>query len=395
MPVIDPRLASRAHGMQSNAIREILKVVSRPGMVSLAGGIPAAESFPIDKLGHIFETVMEKYGAKALQYDATEGFMPLRDAVAQGVKPRGINVNADDVLIYSGSQSAIDICGKMLISPEDFVACEEPTYLGALSAFAPYEPQYVRLESDHQGLIPESLDAVLSQYDIKLVYLTPTFQNPTGRTLGLERRQQIGEILKRHDALLYEDDPYSLLRYRGEALPTIWSFAPENVIYASTFSKVFAPGLRTGYAIVPQWLRPWLVVAKQGADLHTSTLNQALAAEYLSGGYLDVQLEKIIDLYKPRQEAMLMAMKTFFPPEFTWIKPDGGMFIWAEGPDGFDAEKAYWDAIEHKVAFVPGAYFFAQAGAGLSTMRLNFTTQDDVAIQKAVEVLASCIKRAL
>jgi len=208
MSVIDPRLAARAEGMQSNAIREILKVVSRPGMVSLAGGIPAAESFPLDKLGHIFETVMDKYGPKALQYDATEGFMPLREAVAQGVKSRGIEAKAEDVLIYSGSQSAIDICGKMLISANDLVACEDPTYLGALSAFAPYEPQYVRLESDAQGLLPESLDRVLSQNKIKLVYLTPTFQNPTGRTLGAKRRQQVGEILKRHDALLYEDDPY-------------------------------------------------------------------------------------------------------------------------------------------------------------------------------------------
>lgn len=390
---LNPRLASRTQNMQSNAIREILKVVSRPGMVSLAGGVPAPESFPTDRMDEIFGTVMAKYGPLALQYDVTEGFEPLRMALVNHLGEKGITATSDEILVFSGSQSVLDTVGKVLISAGDVVAVEEPTYLGALSAFAPYEPQYVTVETDEDGMIPDSLEAVLKAQSVKFIYLTPTFQNPTGYTLALERRQAIGKLLQEYDSLLLEDDPYGALRYRGQALAPVWTFAPKHVIYSSTLSKVFAPGLRTGYCVAPEWLRPWLVTAKQGADLHTSTLNQALATEYLAGGHLADQLPKIISLYQPRQEALLAALDRYFPDDFQWSRPDGGMFVWVTGPKGFDAETAYWDAVEHNAAFVPGKFFFTDPAKGAATMRLNFTSTHGEILDKAVKTVAESIER--
>ncbi|MCB0128909.1 MAG: PLP-dependent aminotransferase family protein, partial [Caldilineaceae bacterium] len=221
--------------------------------------------------------------------------------------------------------------------------------------------------------------------------LVPTFQNPTGRTLSIERRQAIAALLQEYGVLLVEDDPYRDLRYRGEALPPIKHFAPEHVVYVSTLSKTFAPGLRIGFCVAPKAVHRWLVITKQGVDLHTSTLNQALAAEYLAGGYLQQQLPKILAIYAPRQQAMLAALDRHLPEGFQWTQPDGGMFLWLEGPETLDTEKAYWRAIEQNVAFVPGKFFFAEANTGRNTMRLNFTMSDEPTIDRAVATLAQVL----
>ncbi len=384
-------LADRTEKMGVNAIREILKVVSQPGMVSLAGGIPAPESFPIDIIRELTSIVFEKYSSRALQYDPTEGFYPLREALADYLQKRDVQAEADEVLIASGSQGVLDAIGMVLISKGDRIAVEAPTYLGALQAFNPYEPEYIRLDTDDDGLVPASLENILRSTDIKLIYLVPTFQNPTGRTINVERRMEIAAMIKKHDALLIEDDPYSALRYRGEDLPPIKTMAPDNVVYVSTLSKVFAPGLRIGFCVAPAVIRKWLVVVKQGIDLHTSTLNQALAAEYLSGGYLETHLPNIINLYRPKQEAMLSALESYFPDSFKWSKPEGGMFLWAEGPAGFDVETVYRKAVERKTAFVPGKFFYTHPGEGLETMRLNYTMADEATIEKAIKVISEVI----
>lgn len=386
-------LAERTRGMGANVIREILKVVSQPGMVSLAGGIPAPESFPLEIISELTGRVVATYGSQAFQYDLTEGFIPLREALTEYLRPRGIRATTDEIIIGSGSQGFLDALGKVLISPGDGVAVEAPTYLGALQAFNPYEPCYVRMDTDDDGLIPASLDEVLTRHRVKLIYLVPTFQNPTGRTIPLERRRAIAQIIQNRDALLIEDDPYSPLRYRGEALPPIKTFAPENVVYISTLSKVFAPGLRLGFCVAPGLIRRWMVLVKQGVDLHTSTFNQALAAEYLSGGYLDRHLPKIIALYRPKQEAMLNALDAYFPAGFHWSRPEGGMFLWVEG--ALDTEALYYKAIARNVAFVPGRYFFTDRTEGLGTMRLNFTMSDTATIDRAVATLAAVIKEEL
>lgn len=388
-------LATRTKNMGSSAIREILKVVAKPGIVSLAGGIPAPEAFPMQHINKLTQQVLEKYGSTALQYGTTEGFMPLREALVEYFKGLGITSTAEEINITTGSQGVLDSLAKIFISPGDPLAVEAPTYLGAIQAFNPYEPDYVQMETDEDGLIPESMEEVIRKHHPKMVYLIPTFQNPTGRTIPVERRKKIAEIAKATDTLVIEDDPYGQLRYRGEFQTPIKVFAPDHVIYCGTFSKIFAPGLRLGFYAAPKFVREWLVKAKQGVDLHTSSLSQTLATEFLNGGYLESHLPNIIELYRPRQEAMLNAMEKFFPDSFTWSKPEGGMFIWAEGPKGMNILELYNEAIENHVAFVPGKYFYTEKGAGEETMRLNFTMADEETITAAIERLAQAMKKVV
>jgi 2-aminoadipate transaminase len=390
----DDLLAPRTRVMGASAIREILKVVAQPGMISLAGGIPAPESFPLELMGTLTETVLTRFGSTALQYDRTEGFAPLQAALADRLAARGIRAGADAVLVTSGSQGTLDSIAKLLVAPGDTIAVEAPTYLGALQAFSAYEPSYRTLETDDEGLIPESLADVLAHTRVKFVYLVPTFQNPTGRSLPLSRRRAIAALIQRHDTLLVEDDPYSELRYRGEPLPSLKSMAPEHVVYTSTLSKVLAPGLRVGFVLAPEPIARWLVIAKQGVDLHTSTFCQALAAEYITGGHLDRHLPKILAFYRPRQEAMLAALQEYFPPEFHWSRPDGGMFIWAEGPEGLDTNALSGECIHRGVAYVPGTYFYPGAGQGLATMRLNYTMSDPQTIRRALKIVAEVFRAA-
>jgi len=397
-------LADRTEQMEASAIREILKVASQPEVVSLAGGLPAAESFPLDLLPGLLDAVVRKYGAASLQYDASEGFMPLREALIPHLAARGVTTTVDQVLITSGSQGALDGIGKTFLSPGDIVAVEAPTYLGALQAFNPYQPRYAQVEADDDGLVPASLDAVLAAGGVKLIYAVPTFQNPTGRTLSIERRHRVAEILQRHDALLVEDDPYSDLRYVGERVPPIHSLAPDHVIYLTTLSKTFSPGLRLGVCVASPEAFRWLVIARQGVDLHTGTLGQALASEYLAGGYLDERLPGIVEFYRPRREAMLTTLERTMPEGVRWTQPEGGMFIWVTGPAGLDADRLYEATIARGVAFVPGRHFYADApphdGGGLpaeatSTFRMNFTAAEPAVIERAVEVIAEAMHEAL
>jgi len=395
-------LADRTTQMEASAIREILKVASQPEVVSLAGGLPAAESFPLDLLPGLLDTVVARYGAASLQYDASEGFAPLREALVPHLAARGVTTTADQVLITSGSQGALDGLGKTFLSPGDLVAVEAPTYLGALQAFNPYQPRYVQVEADDDGLVPDSLDQVLSAGGVKFVYAVPTFQNPTGRTLSVERRHRVAEILQRHDALLIEDDPYSDLRYVGERVPPIHSLAPNHVIYLSTLSKTFSPGLRLGICVAPPEAFRWLVIARQGVDLHTGTLGQALASEYLSGGHLERRVPEIVEFYRPRREAMLSTLERTMPEGVHWTQPEGGMFVWVTGPRGLDADRLYQATLARGVAFVPGRHFYAppDGGAGLpadatSTFRMNFTAAEPAVIERAVEVIAEVMHEML
>ena len=389
------RLASRTRGMSASVLREILKVASRPGVISLAGGLPAPESFPVDIMPELIAKVLTKHGSAVLQYGPTEGFPPFREAVAGYLAERGVKATADEVIITTGSQQTLDALGKILISPGDKVAVESPTYLGALAAFNPYQPSYVALPSDDDGVIPEALEDTLSREPIKFVYLIPNFQNPSGRTIPLERRKAIAASVLRHDVILIEDDPYRALRYEGEHLPTIWSMAPDNVVHAGTMSKILSPGLRLGFSVAPAVIRRWMVLAKQGIDLHTSSLDQAVAAEYITGGYLTKHLPSIVNRYRPRLQAMLESLEEYFPDRFSWSKPQGGMFVWAAGPDGLDTDALYAGAVERNVAYVPGQYFFTRPGEGRNTMRLNFSNVGEEAIRSGIKTLAWLMAEAL
>lgn len=385
-------LASRAKIMDNPGIGEILRVIGKPGMISLAGGLPAPETFPLDIIDSLNRIVMKKYGPVIFQYGQTEGFGPLRKALSDYVKKKSIESGEENIFVSTGSQSILDNIGKIFISKGDKVAVEAPTYLGALQAFNPYEPEYVKLETDDSGLLPESLEKVLSSHNIKFIYLVTNFQNPTGRTIPYERRKKIAEIIKKHNALLVEDDPYGELRYEGEHVKPIKTMAHDNVIYLSTLSKVFAPGLRIGFCVANKDIIYWLAQSKQGVDLHSDSYSQALAAEYLSGGYLDSHLPKILSVYKPRQQAMLNALDEFFPKNFSWSKPEGGMFVWVRCP-GIDTVKLYWKAVENNVAYVPGRFFFTVEGEGLDTLRLNFTNVKEESITNAVKKLGAIFKK--
>ena len=387
--------ASRTQNIKASAIRELLKVAAKPGMISFGGGLPAPESFPLHMLPDLTQKVIESYGPKAFQYDPTEGFGPLREALVDYCKKKGVSAEMKDIFITTGSQGFLDSIGKVFIGKGECVAVEAPTYLGALQAFNAYEPTYIRMKTDDDGVIPESMEEVLKGHEIKFIYLVPTFQNPTGRTITLERRKQIARIIQEHDALLIEDDPYSALRFRGEPVPTIKSMAPDHVVYASTISKVFAPGLRVGFFVAPEAVSKWMVLAKQGVDLHTSTYAQALAAVYLNGGYIEEQVPKIIGIYKPRQEAMLNALDEHFPKSFKYSRPDGGMFIWAEGPEGSDMEAVYHKAVAKGVAYVPGKAFFTEEGEGIETVRLNYTMINEETIVRGVKILSEVIEQEI
>ncbi|MFO7850169.1 MAG: PLP-dependent aminotransferase family protein [Spirochaetia bacterium] len=388
-------LADRTNNMGSSAIREILKVLSRPGIISLAGGMPSPDAFPMEHMKEMTERVLERYRSEALQYGATEGFLPLREALSRYLRSKWIDVPSSRINITTGSQGVLDSIGKILINPGDTIAVEAPTYLGAIQALNSYGPKYVRMKTDKDGLIPESMEEVIKEHKPKMVYLIPTFQNPTGRTIPQDRRKRIAEIAQETDTLVVEDDPYGSLRFRGNFIPSIYTFAPDHVVYCGSFSKIFAPGLRVGFYVAPQFIAHWMVMAKQGVDLHTSSFTQALATEFIEGGYLEKHLPVIIDLYKPKQEAMLEAMEEHFPDSFTWSKPDGGMFIWAEGPNGVDAMEIYNEAIENNVAFVPGKYFYTKEGEGKETMRLNFTMADEATLRDAVARLGRAIKNVV
>lgn len=379
--------------MEYSALSELLRITSNPKIISLAGGLPAPESFPLKIIGKLNDLVLKKYEGASLQYGPTNGAQILREQIAIWLKDRNMDVKTDNIGITSGSQGALDTIGKIFIDHGDVIAVESPTYIGAVDAFAPYNPKYEEIETDDNGVIPESLEKILKTKKVKFVYLIPTFQNPTGRTISWERRRKIAKIIKKFDALLIEDDPYNSLRYRGKAINPIQTLIPENVVYLCTFSKVLAPGLRIGFYSAPKNVATLMVAAKQSIDLHTNSYGQYLAAEYLRTGDLKKHLPKILRIYKSRQEAMFIALKKHFPSSFSWTHPEGGMFIWVTGPKNFDAVKLYWQAIKNNVAFVPGTYFFAKQGEGKNTMRLNFTNVNENQIDLAIKKLSEVIKK--
>jgi len=379
--------------MEYSALSELLRVTANLKIVSLAGGLPAPESFPLKIIKDLNDLVLKKYGGTALQYGPTDGAKILREEIAVWLRDRNIKVFTNNIGITSGSQGALDTIGKIFIDEGDMIAVESPTYIGAVDAFAPYGPTFAEIETDDNGIIPESLEKILKTKKIKFVYLIPTFQNPTGRTISKERRKQVAEIIKKHDVFLVEDDPYNSLRYRGIPLDPIQTLAPENTIYLCTFSKVLAPGLRIGFYAAPVEIAKLMVAAKQSVDLHTNSYGQYLAAEYLKTGHLKKHLPNILKIYRLRQMAMFKSLTKYFPSLFKWTKPEGGMFIWVTGPKNFDALKLYWKAVEDNVAFVPGTYFFAHQKEGKNTFRLNFTNVNEKQIEIAIKKLSEIIKK--
>jgi 2-aminoadipate transaminase len=400
----DHRYAQRTQRMTSSAIRELLKVTEDPEVISFAGGLPAPDVFPVEEFNAACGQVLKEWGAQALQYGSTEGFLPLREMIARHTGRYGISVNAENILITSGSQQALDLIGKVFINPGDLILVEEPTYLGALQAWNAYGAEYVTVPMDENGMVTDALENAL-RCGVKFIYVLPNFQNPTGVTLSLERRQKLIEIADQYGVPIIEDDPYGQLRYEGENLPSIVSMDNEyrrngdneyrgNVIYLSTFSKTLAPGLRLAWVIAPSPVIRKLVQAKQGADLHTATFNQIVAYEVARGGFIDRHIWLIRRVYGERRNIMLDAMEELFPPGVSWTKPQGGLFLWGMLPNGMDTTEIFKTAVLRKVAFVPGTSFFA-LGGGENTMRLNFSYSNPDQIQIGIERLGNLLKEII
>jgi 2-aminoadipate transaminase len=364
----------------------------RPGMISLAGGLPAPQSFPAEALRAAFDAVLATDAAQALQYSTTEGHPPLREWIAAQETARGVPTAADEVLVVAGSQQALDLIGKAFAEPGAPVLVESPTYLGALQAFNLFEPAYRALPTDDDGLLPEAIDAALAR-DARLLYVMPNFQNPTGRSLSAARRATLAQAAREHGLWLVEDDPYGELWYRQAPPPSLRAYAPERTIRVCSFSKVLAPGLRLGFVIAPRECIELLVRLKQATDLHTATLTQRAAQRVLADGLLDRHLPGVRARYAAQAEVMQQALAASMPAGVQWTQPAGGMFVWLTLPAHIDAMALLPQAIERKLAFVPGAPFFAQAPQP-NTLRLSFVTVAPDKIRAAVAVLGALIAAA-
>ena len=375
--------SNRAKALKSSVIREILKVTANPQVISFAGGLPAPESFPVAQMKAAFDHVLKNDPQSALQYSTTDGYAPLREWVANRMSTNGATITPDQVIIVSGSQQALDLIAKVFIDPNDKVLVETPTYLGALQAFSMFDPKYVSVDSDENGLIPEALTAEVAK-DAKFLYALPNFQNPTGRMMSEERRQTLVEKAREHDLLVVEDDPYGALWYEAAPPASLLSRMPERVIHMGSFSKVLAPGLRLGYLIAPVEITKKFEQAKQATDLHTSTIAQRVVYEVVKDGFLDEHIPSIRQRYKNQAHAMLDALTTYMPKGVTWNQPAGGMFLWVTLPDGMNSEKMLDKVFAHNVAYVPGTPFYANE-AQTNTLRLAFVTVPPEKIQEGVK----------
>jgi 2-aminoadipate transaminase len=394
------RYANRTQRMGSSIIRELLKWTEQPDIISFAGGLPAPEVFPVEKFKEACNTVLDEFGAQALQYSTTEGYRPLREMIARHTNRFGVDITPDNILITSGSQQALDFIGRVFINQGDHIVCESPTYLGALQAWNAYGAQYISVPSDENGMIVDELEKAL-RVGPKFIYILPNFQNPAGTTLSLERRRKLVELADRYGVPIIEDDPYGQLRYEGEHLPAVVTLDSQyrgddgtytgNVIYLSTFSKILAPGIRLAWVVAPQEVIRKLVMAKQAADLHTATFNQMVAFEVGKGGFLDEHVKFIRATYKERRDVMLETMEEVFPSGVRWTRPQGGMFLWGILPKGMDAAKVLKVAIEKKVAFVPGGSFHPNGG-GENTMRLNFSFSSPEVIREGITRLGLLLR---
>ncbi len=401
------RYAARTEGMHSSAIREILKLTQKPDIISFAGGLPAPELFPIPEVLEATRRVLQDQGSQALQYAVTEGYLPLRELIVRHVQRYGIYCAPENVMITSGSQQALDLIGKLLVNPGDQIAVEEPTYLGALQAWNAYQAQYVTIATDDDGMIPEALEEVLKKDHIKFIYALPNFQNPTGVTMSGKRRNRIVRLADQYNVPIVEDDPYGQLRYEGRHEKPLFvidaktrpdecrdSYELGNVIYLSTFSKTLCPGFRVAWMVAPRDVITRLVYAKQGTDLHTGTMAQMVAYETARGGFLDKHVQMLREVYRQRRDLMLEVLEETFPPGVTWTHPKGGLFLWVRLPEGMDSAVVLQQAVEHKVAFVPGGPFFPHGG-GENTFRMNFSNALPEQITEGIKRLSVVIKEAM
>ncbi len=381
--------------MSSSIIREILKLLDDKDVISLAGGIPDPELLPLEEITEATRRVLKEDGVQSLQYSTTEGYLPLREFLAERLNKQGIIADASNIIITSGSQQGLDLLGKLFINPGDVVITEHPTYLGIIQSFTTYGATFCSLPIDDQGLQVGLLEEALRKNNPALIYTLPNFQNPAGVTLPLGRRRKLAELAIQHRVPILEDDPYGELRYYGEPLPAIKSLScAENTILLGTISKTIAPGHRLGWVVAHEKVIKKLVLAKQAVDLHSNTFSQRVIYEYCRQGHLDQHLKLLRRKYGEKRDAMLMAVKKYFPPEIEWTKPEGGLFLWVTLPEGISSSKLLKESIKRGVAFVPGSAFFTD-GSGENTLRLSFSNASPEELELGIKRLAEVFKYQL
>jgi len=391
------RFAERMKEMKASEIRELLKLTQRPEVISFAGGLPAPESFPVEAIARATARVLRSAGTRALQYAPTEGFPPLRRWVAEHMNAAfATEVGPDEVLITSGSQQGLDLTGKLFIDEGDAVLCESPTYIGAISALRCFAPRFVEVPTDDDGMLPDALDALLEREPrAKLVYVIPDFQNPTGRTWSLERRQAFMEVVRRHLIPVVEDCPYGEVRFEGVPLPPLAALDEDGlVVFLGTFSKTFCPGMRLGWIAAAPELVERYVLLKQGADLQTATLAQMQAAAYLEEHGIEGNVERARAIYRPRRDAMIRALEREMPEGVRFTRPAGGLFLWLELPATLNAREVLEACLERDVAFVPGGSFFPNGGHE-NTVRLNFSNMPEERIEEGVRRMGVVLRELL
>ena len=384
------RYAERLKNMQGNVIREILKLTQQPDIISFAGGLPSPDSFPAEILADIArEVILDQ--RDILQYGTTEGYQPLREFIADWVKGIGIKASYDEVMITSGSQQGIDLIAKAMTDAGDTAVMESPTYLAAIQILKTYQANFAVAHGDHQGVWVDELEQIIARENPKLAYLVPTFQNPTGITLSVERRQAIGAMLTRYNTVLVEDDPYGRLSFTDEIMPAIKAYdQSERVVYLGSFSKIVSPGLRLGFAVGEKSILRKMVIGKQGTDVHTNNLSQAMVYEFCRRGHLGPHIASIREQYGHKLKTMQGCL-SLLPAQIKWTKPTGGLFIWGELPEGMDAAKLLTAALKEKVAFIPGESFYVEGGHR-NTLRVNFSNATPDNIREGFRRLARAIE---
>lgn len=389
--------ANRMSKLTSSDVRELLKATQNKEIISIGGGLPAPEMFPIADIKKANEAVLDEMGSDALQYTTTEGYAPLRDWICKRMNGMlGTSIDQDNIILTNGSQQGLDLMGKVFLDAGDVVLCESPTYLSAISAFRAYECDFKEIPTDDEGMLMDALEQVLQNTPrVKFIYVIPTFQNPTGKTWTLERRIKLLELAKRYQVPIVEDNPYGEIRFEGEDVKAVAALDDSGlVIHLGTFSKTFCPGYRIGWIACAKELIEKFVLVKQGVDLQTNTFAQRAVYTYLQMFDLDAHVKKICALYKKRRDVAIQAVKTYFPDCVKFTKPQGGLFLWAELPKELNARDVLKECMKRNVAFVPGGSFYPNGGME-NTMRINFSNMPEERLIKGLQVVAEVIKEML